>query len=342
MSWYTENGNNVDVILSSRCRLARNIEKTPFGERLGEKNAEKIINTAESALGDAYTRVDFDKLPPLSSAAYVEEHLVSADFAKLKTPHTLFKNSRDDIYIMACEEDHFRIQSIVRGDDIKKAYENAVSAEIKLKDSFSFAFDERLGYLTHCPTNLGTAMRASHMMFLPAISRFGGIGTIAEKLQKLGFTVRGMYGEGSGAVGCLYQISNSVTLGQSETDIIEALTRVTASVAEEERRLRKKLPEISRDELIDKISRAYGTLTHSHLLSRKEFLECWIDVRCGLSLGELCQLDAGISDAVTYERLDSLLIEAQPSVLTLSRGGTALSPHERDLYRAELTKNRLS
>ena len=146
---------------------------------------------------------------------------------------------------MVGEEDHFRIQSIVRGDDIGKAYENALLAEEKLRGEFPFAFDEKLGYLTHCPTNLGTAMRVSHMMFLPALTKFGGIGTVSEKLQKLGFTVRGMYGEGSGAVGCIYQISNSITLGETEADVIDALTKVIGSVAEEERRLRKKLPELS-------------------------------------------------------------------------------------------------
>lgn len=342
MSWYNEKGHGCDVVLSSRCRIARNISKLPMGERLSDKDAESIINTAEKALGKDYIRVDFSNLSSLNIAAYIEEHIISTDFANLKSPHTLFKNSGENTYIMVPEEDHFRIQSIVRGDNIEKAYKNALAAEQKLSEAFNFAFDEKLGYLTHCPTNLGSAMRISCMMFLPAVTKFGEMGSIAEKLQKLGFTVRGMYGEGSDAVGCLYQISNSVTLGIGDDEILEALFKTASVIADEERRLRSRLPEISKDELIDKVSRSYGTLTHSYLLSRKEFLSEWIELRNGISVSELTKTDMNIPNDITYEKLDSLLIEAQPSVLTLSHGGSELSPHEHDLYRAALVKERLS
>ncbi len=341
MSWYTKSGNASDVILSSRCRLARNITKVPMGSQLTEEKAKGIISDTSAILGDTYTAVDFTKLDYVTASAYVEEHIVSSEFAKSKAPHTLFKNDSDGIYIMTPEEDHFRIQSIIRGDALDTAYENASSAEKLIAENFPLAFDENLGYLTHCPTNLGTAMRVSYMMFLPALTKFGSLEALSESLHRLGFTIRGMYGEGSGGVGYIYQISNSVTLGVTERETVDALKKVAETVVSEERRLRRKLYENDPDGVTDKISRAYGTLGSAYLLSRREFTELWVNARLGVSLGESTESITDILPKVSYEALDSLLIEAQSSVLTLSNGGAEMTPHERDIKRAQLVRERL-
>ncbi len=340
MSWYNGCGSERDVIVSSRVRLARNVEKLPFGKRLSDENAENLINNTGNALGEGYTRVNFDELDPVTAQAYVEEHIVSADFASADGKHTLYKNDADEIYVMVCEEDHFRIQSIKSGLSIEEAYKSAKTAESRIGEKFAIAFDPELGYLTHCPTNLGTAMRASIMVFLPAITKCNGIPSLTRQLSKLGFTVRGMYGEGSEALGSLYQISNQVTLGITESEIITRLTEVANSVAKEERRLREELIKSSRkDDILDTCMRSYGILKHSRAMSNREFLSLWVEVRLGLSYAS--EDETIIPKDITYDLLDSLMIEVQPAVLTLLSGGGELTPHERDLHRSKVISEKL-
>ncbi len=338
MSWYGKEGPCPDVILSSRVRLARNVEGLPMGQRLSREHAEELISGVGDALG-TFDKTDFSRLDKITAAAYAEEHIVSTEFAASTLPRALYKSEEEDTYIMVCEEDHFRIQSITPGYSLTDAYEHAKSAESALASKFRLAFDPELGYLTHCPTNLGTAMRASVMMFLPALTRSNGIAGIARQLSKLGMTVRGMYGEGSEATACLYQISNQITLGVTEDETLTKLTKLADIIIAEERRLRSALSENNPDELSDLIARSYGALTHSRVLSCREFMEHWVNVRLGVSLPAL---DAGIPEGVTYKTLDTALIESQPSVLTLYSGGGELSPRERDRKRSALVRERLS
>lgn len=343
MSWYSKDGNSENVVLSSRVRLARNVEGLPIGKRLDRERANALIDDACAALGDKYDKIDFSRLDPVTSSSYAEEHLVSTEFAAAKTPRALAKNEDDDTYIMICEEDHFRIQSITRGYSLSEAYGHARAAESALAAKFKLAFDPELGYLTHCPTNLGTAMRASLMMFLPALTRKNEIAPLARQLAKLGMTVRGMYGEGSEAQACLYQISNQVTLGITEDETLSKLTQIANVIINEELKRREELLRDYPDEIADMCSRSYGTLTHCRLLSGKEFLGLWVNIRLGVFLSELAgeNGDFGIPSSVTYKTLDTALIESQPSVLMLLSGGGELSPRERDLRRASLMRARL-
>lgn len=342
MSWYGKEGSMSDVVLSSRVRLARNVEGLPMGDMLADERAAELIKGAGEALA-GYDRIDFDRLDPVTAAAYAEEHLVSTEFAAAKSPRALFTNESADTYIMVCEEDHFRIQSITRGYSLNDAYAHAAAAESALSDKFKLAFDPELGYLTHCPTNLGTAMRASLMMFLPALTESGQIASLARQLSKLGMTVRGMYGEGSDAAACLYQISNQVTLGITEEETISKLTRLVDTIINEELRRRRELLGKSADEAADICSRSFGILTHSRLMSCREFMDNWVNVRLGVSLSQLSdgKVDFGIPSTVTYKTLDTALIESQPAVLTLLSGGGELSPRERDLRRSALLRERL-
>ena len=344
MSWYGKEGNSTAVVLSSRVRLARNVEGIPMGARMTREHSAELIDRAKDALGDAYDKIDFSRLDPVTAAAYAEEHIVSTEFAAAKTPRALYKNEENDTYIMVCEEDHFRIQSITRGYSLDDAYAGARAAESALSEKFTLAFDPELGYLTHCPTNLGTAMRASLMMFLPALTRYNEIAPLARQLSKLGMTVRGMYGEGSEAKACLYQISNQVTLGITEEETLSKLKKLADVIINEELKRRRELIAGAPDEIADLCSRAYGTLTHCRILNTNEFLGLWVNVRLGVSLRELSEVtpDLGIPDNVTYKMLDTTFIESQPSVLTLLSGGGELSPRERDLRRASLLRNRLS
>ncbi len=342
MSWYTRSGVDTDVILTSRCRLARNVSKVPLGKLLSPEAANDIISKAGDALGDGFVKVDFHGISPITAAAYVEEHIVSKEFMAQKGPHALFKNESLGIYVMVPEEDHFRIQCITRGRSVEEAHRAASEAERKLAAAFDLAFDETWGYLTHCPTNLGTAMRVSHMMFLPGMTKYKAIASLSSSLSKLGFTLRGMYGEGSGAPGCLYQISNSVTLGLTEEETLTALSKITDSVIAEERRLRRRMLEAgSVDAVTDSVCRAYGTLTNAYMMENREFLPLWVEARLGVSLKGEEGFFSRIPDRVTYETLDTLLIEAQPSVLSLANGGVDLSPRERDKKRADLISRRL-
>ncbi|MCD7747621.1 MAG: ATP--guanido phosphotransferase [Firmicutes bacterium] len=341
MAWYCGNGEARDVIVSSRVRFARNVERIPFGKRLSDDDAEKLISGAGEVLGEKYTRVNFDELSPVTAQAYVEEHIVSSEFASGEGKRALYKNDDDEIYVMVCEEDHFRVQSIKSGLSLDSAYSAAKEAAGRLSEKFEIAFDPELGYLTHCPTNLGTAMRASVMVFLPAITKCNGIPSLTRQLSKLGFTVRGMYGEGSDALGTLYQISNQETLGITEEETVKRLSEVANSVVNEERRLRRELMSgDAGDETADRCMRAYGILKHSRAISNREFLSLWIEVRLGVAISD----DGGerlIPENVTYDVLDALMIEVQPAVLTLLSGGGELSPHDRDLRRAKILAERL-
>ena len=223
MAWYNEKGVNDGIVLATRVRLARNLADYPFSGRLTSAGASEIIEKVRSALPE-YGSVSFSSLSQAEAHSYVERHYVSPAFTDRRLPRTLLTGEGERVQIMVCEEDHLRIQSFVPGFDPQSAFESDCKADELLCTKLKIAFDGELGYLTQCPTNLGNAMRVSAMMFLPALSLGGRIEGLAPGLNKLGMTVRGMYGEGSRADGYVYQISNSGSLGMSESDIIKKFT----------------------------------------------------------------------------------------------------------------------
>ena len=245
MKWYEINGNGHDVVISSRVRLARNLEDFPFTPKLdaetSEKIAEKVISALKTGLGEELTVTDMrDSDTP--KRLLLEDHLVSPDFcADSPLARFLVTDSSGSLAVMINEEDHVRIQSIYPGFALEKAYETASHTDDVLAESVSLAFDETLGFLTACPTNLGTGLRASVMLHLPAMSAYGYIKSLAALMTKIGLTVRGMYGEGSEALGCLYQLSNQITLGISETDAIEKLEGAVKQIVAKERELRAQM-----------------------------------------------------------------------------------------------------
>lgn len=321
MAWYNTKGKENDFVVSSRIRFARNIADYPFAGRLDNTSANEIINKVRTVLGDDYKYINFADIAPAAAASYVEKHYASPEFTASSLPHALLLNEELGIAVMVCEEDHIRLQCVVPGLALEEAFKTACTADDILGNALNIAYDEKLGYLTHCPTNLGTAMRASVMMFLPALTMTGKIGQLSAYLPKVGLIMRGMYGEGSGSDGCLYQISNRVTLGLSEEDIIVKLSEAVGQIITMERQMRETI----KDSVDDTVCRSYGIMRYARSMTSKEFMKLFADVRLGVSLG--------IIDGITNEKLGEIMINVLPATL-MTRNGGSLDETARDKARA--------
>lgn len=332
MAWYNEKGNDELTVLSTRVRFARNLAEYPFTGRLSSSGAAEIIEKVKGALPE-YRAVNFSSLSAAEAQSYVERHYVSPAFTDKRLPRALLTGEGDAVQIMVCEEDHLRIQSIVAGFDPKRAFELACGADDEVCSKLKIAFDPKLGYLTHCPTNLGNAMRISAMMFLPALTMLGRIDGLSPSLNKLGMTIRGVYGEGSKADGNIYQISNSGSLGMSENDIISGFTEVIRRVMKLENDARSLILERDKDRLTDRVSRSLGILKSAYMISSEELNRRISDVRLGSALGLL--------EAVEPCRLTELFIAAQPATMMLSGEGLD-DGVERDKARASLFRSALA
>jgi protein arginine kinase len=333
MKWYTNTGKESDVVLSTRVRLARNLKDYPFPTRLDADSKAQIGQLVKNVLiTDEDKNLHFVEMKDLSSyqaVSLAEKHLISPEFASDSTGRSLIISDEEDISVMICEEDHVRLQVIYPGLCLEEAYQKAAELDDKLDSALEIAFDERIGYLTQCPTNLGTGMRASVMLHLPALRAGGMLSRLASTVSKLGLTLRGTYGEGSEPIGDIYQLSNQVTLGISEEAAIKNLQSITAQIVLQEKQARQAL--LKDNSAIDKIYRAYGLLKSAHMLSCNEFT----------SLVSLVRLGAAekLID-VKLETLNRLLIEMQPATLnTISQ--KANSAAERDLLRAEKVREAL-
>jgi protein arginine kinase len=262
-----------------------------------------------------------------------EQHLISRDFAKTNRPRALFTNENKSLSVMACEEDHIRLQCILPGLSLRDAYRFACECDEALDAALPIAFDERLGYLTHCPTNLGTGLRASAMLFLPALTEQGAIPSLAHQLSKIGLTMRGLYGEGSDSFGCLYQVSNQVTLGLTEEEILHKLEEAVQSIITRERELRAAIGGAAADRRSDRIHRAEGIARYATLVSSEEFFRIFTDLKLGIALGEIT--------SVSHEALHTLLINVLPATLSLHADQTPSDGLSRDKLRAAFIKNAL-
>ena len=331
MAWYNSVAKDADTVISSRVRLARNLNGYLFASRLGVEEANDIIEKVSAPLETSgFRKINFADLTPVMATSYVERHYVSPEFVGKEAPHALFLQEQTGNAVMVCEEDHLRIQCILPGLALEDAYLGASRTEKRLDEDFDFAYSESLGYLTHCPTNLGTGMRASVMMFLPALTRGGYMDSLATQLSKIGLTVRGLFGEGSGAAGCMYQISNQVTLGITEDDTLKKLNAAVRQIIDSEHKARNAITGDALDRLTDRILRSEGTLKYAHMLSSTEFIKLFSDIRFGIALG--------IVTDISYEQLGTLLVEAMPATLTLSIENPPKTEGGRDKLRAERVK----
>ena len=332
MKWYTNSGKDSDVVLSTRVRLARNLRDFPFPNRLDKNECKKVNETVRDVLLNGDDRLSYTEMSALNAyqaVSLAEKHLISPEFASDSAGRALILSNDEDISVMLCEEDHVRLQVIYPGLSLSEAFEKAGELDKRLSSGLSIAFDERIGYLTQCPTNLGTGMRASVMLHLPALSQSSAISRLAATVSKLGLTLRGAYGEGSRPTGDIYQLSNQVTLGISEEAAIKNLNSITEQIIAQERQARQSL--LKDDAFIDKIYRAYGILRSAHMISCDEFTSLVSYVRVGAS--------AGLID-VPIEKLTRLLVEMQPATINAAAGQKYTSA-QRDVIRADKVKKAL-
>lgn len=318
---------NSSNILSTRIRFARNLEATPFPAKLSpEKKKELLLKVKDTAknLFPNLDYIDAMQLTTTQAGSLMEEHLISPEFANNREGAGLLLSKDKNTAIMLNEEDHLRIQTFEKGYALDKAFMRAVETDIALDNELKFAYSDTLGYLTHCPTNLGTGMRASVLVHLPALTDSGVINKTVSLIGQYGFTVRGLYGEGTRSEGGLYQISNQVSIGLTEEEILERLGEILEKIEENEAAIREKY--VEKIEIQDAIFRSYGILQNARTVSSKEAVSLLSKVRYGAEAG-LLKLD--------FENLDSLLVKIQPYNL----GGE--DPQQRDIKRAQIIRNSL-
>lgn len=327
--WYEKAGAHSDVAISTRIRFARNISKYPFPCRLNSSEKAAVVNELDEALATAdfetykFEGLNSSEMNTIDLKSLVECHLVSPEFIKQDKFKAVFLSNANDISIMVNEEDHVRLQVMKEGLAIDETYAVADEIDTKLDNLLKFAFNEQLGYLTQCPTNLGTGMRASVMLHLPALRKCGMIEKISSSLIKLGLTIRGLYGEGSEPTGDIYQISNQVTLGISEKTALKNLNDIALQIIGQERNFREKMA--SNIQVQDSVGRAVGVLKSAKLLSNEEFMTLISKVRIGLAMGLL----TGIS----YDILNEITVKMQTYTL-MKDAESELSVAQRDQKRA--------
>ena len=332
-SWYTIHAPEDDIAVSTRIRLARNLSGLPFPARMTPEQRKELNLKVKNAVLQSNTPfakslkyIDMADVPQTEIAAMVERHIISPEFAEENADRAIIISADESISIMIGEEDHVRIQVILGGLQLEKAYDTAEQLDSLLYNELHFAFDRSLGFLTECPTNLGTGLRASVMLHLPVTESNGEISSIAETVGKIGFTVRGMYGEGSKASASMYQVSNQITLGISEKNAIDNLKIITAQLIDKERKARNSLNKIK---LEDMCFRALGTLQNCRVLSSKEMMDLLSRIKLGISMGIIK------TDVLPIK----LFIEGQPNMLMKKYG--QLEPEERDIYRAAFMRDAL-
>ncbi len=327
-----------ESVISTRVRLARNLKSFPFPCRLNAQDKEKVIEKVKNAVENSnspiskeFSFIKMSELTPQQGVSLVERRLVSPEFISESQGRALLLSKDESISIMINEEDHIRLQVIKKGLSLEEAYDVADKLDTLLDENLDFAFDEKLGYLTQCPTNLGTGMRASVMLHLPALEKSKAVGRIAGNLSKLGLTIRGAHGEGTEPNGALYQLSNQVTLGISETAATENLKNITMQLVSQENQAQTRL--CSSIDIQDAISRSLGLLNSALVISHDEALKLLSNVRLGIVSGQITGISA--------ETVDKLMLAVEPATLTVNLN-KQLSPHERDIERAKLIKAALS
>ncbi len=331
--WYIGVGEQSDIVVSTRIRLARNIEEYPFPNKLNTKSRTELNNIIKGAVesNNKYNLrfMEMKTLARFEAASMAERHIISPEFASDLDGRALMLSPEEDISLMLCEEDHIRLQVMKSGFALEDAYAVANDIDDILGEKFRFAYDERIGYLTQCPTNLGTGMRASVMLHLPALTMTGQIHKLINTVSKLGLTFRGAFGEGTSAIGDMYQLSNQITLGISEEFAIKNLKAITLQLCAQERTAREELLKDITTE--DKIFRAYGILKWARLLSTKELMENLSLIRLGSVAGKL---------SVPIETVNELMISMQPASINVM-AEQKLPSIERDFIRAKAVREKI-
>lgn len=337
--WLKETGPYSDIVVSTRVRLARNIEGLPFPHLLDEKKAEELkklvtdsVISANSSFENQFDIISMKDLSQIERLNFLEKYLVSPDLIRHSKIGAALINKEETISILINEEDHIRIQCLLPGLQLEKAWDLAQNVDDLIEEKIRYAYEEELGYLTACPTNLGTGVRVSVMLHLPALSLTGHIQGVLKASGQIGLAVRGIYGEGTDFLGHLYQISNQVTLGITEGEIISNIFDVTMQIIQNERTAREKLLQHRRIELEDKVFRSYGLLKNARVMSRSEAMQLISDIKLGINLG--------LIENNNMEILNELTALIQPGCLQ-KHYSKELSESDRDIKRAQLIREML-
>jgi protein arginine kinase len=332
-----QHGPNDRIVMSSRVRLARNLRDAAFPGWAKKPERVRILEAVLPAVSglpemkDSFAEA-MDNLTALDKQILVERHLISREHAAKNVGSGIVLNREESFCVMINEEDHLRMQALRPGFQIREAWNAIDRLDSALEKKLNFAFDNELGYLTACPTNLGTGIRVSAMLHLPGLVLGEQINPIIQSVNKLGLAVRGLYGEGTEALGNIFQVSNQMTLGESETAIVERLEKVLSQIIEHEENARQTLLEKKPKTVFNHIGRAYGVLANAHSISSKETMNLLSLLRLGIDLGSFPGTERAL--------VDELFLTTQPAHLQ-KQISDKLSAEERDLIRADMVRERL-
>lgn len=333
-AWMSGTGPDSDVVLSTRVRLARNLNNVMFPTILPVEEAKAVVTQMVEAAADKLSLelLKMEDLSSLQKRVLVEKHLISPFLAETSFYGAALISEQEDVSIMVNEEDHLRIQCMASGLQLHETLDKANRIDDVIEQQVQYAFDEKKGYLTACPTNVGTGLRASVMIHLPGLVLTRQMNRIIPAISQLGLVVRGIYGEGSEALGNIFQISNQLTLGKSEEDIINDLDSIVHELMSREQSARDALMQTSPTQLEDRIFRSYGILSNSRVIETSEAFQCLSNVRLGIDLGYITHISKSI--------LNELMFLTQPGFLQQYAGGL-LKAEDRDIRRAALIRERL-
>lgn len=336
--WLSGAGPDSDIAVCTRVRLARNVQGYNFSPRMSEAEAEELTAYLEQQVtdlldGESLRIIGLRGLDELERLMLMERHLISRDHAQARKARSVGINERESVSVMMNEEDHLRAQVFLSGFQVRECYAIAENLDLSLMSRLPVVFSEEFGFLTTCPTNTGTGMRVSVMLHLPGLVWAEEIEKATDTAQKIHLAVRGLYGEGSRALGDFYQVSNQVTLGRSESQILEDVDTAVRRLVQWEREVRDALRKgRSKRRTEDRVHRAMGTLDHAHILSSEETLTCLSAVRFGVQQEML--------DGLDLDAVNQALLWSQPAHLQRFAQQT-LGPEERDERRAQLVRRLL-
>ncbi|MGL4731792.1 MAG: protein arginine kinase [Clostridium sp.] len=338
-NWIYDEDVNYDVVLSSRIRLARNLKGYQFPNKIKKEDADQVIDKIEQALycdeniKKNFNTIRFTDLSDLERQMLFQKHLVSNRLLKNKDISAVMVDKEECISIMINEEDHLRLQGISSGLKLRELYESINDIDDKIENKEEFVYDTSLGYLTACPTNIGTGLRASIMLHLPCLCITKEIENVFNAVTKVGMTIRGLYGEGSKGYGNIFQISNQITLGPTEEEIINGLNAMVYQIISKEKETRKKLFKRYEYHMKDRIMRALGILSNAVIIDYKESMELISMIRLGIEMD--------IIDNITKVELNKLLIDITLPALTL-RFKDELTNDNMTFYRAIVIREKFS
>lgn len=336
--WLRGEGSNSDLVISSRVRLARNLTDIPFTSVANDRQRAEVADRIQDAIdalrpGLSLKTQHLEELDSVQKRVLVERHLISRELAMASGPRIVAHDQSEAFSLMGNEEDHLRLQVVKSGYRLEEAWQEMDQLEKAIDGELQFAFDQKFGYLTACPTNVGTGLRASVMLHLPAMMITGKIEEVNRAATKLHLAIRGLFGEGTEAQGDFFQISNQRTLGDTEENILQNIAEVLPKILRYERTLRDKLLEQRKDWTEDRIGRSFGILSQARVIHSKEALEHLSLVRLGVSMG--------ILDDLTMDQVNRMFLFSQPGHLQAIEG-QELSEEERDLKRAGLLREILA